>query len=411
MADLFGDYDVEHEFLGACLSDPSVVEDSTLTGEDFENPHIGRIFERCRERARLGLGVSQALLSEDFPDHVSFIWGTTDSLYTVSRAQWNEDAIHNRSRRRRLKMAAQRIVGIAEGNESENLVDRARMELDSIESGGRRVVSMVEDVREVLAKHREDVRLVPSPWDGLNKTIGGFGAGRMYVFGARPGVGKSALAAQAAYTLARDGAVVFATMEMDKGEVYSRIIAQQASIYHGGLKADSPEYMRAQEESWLADQVRDIRVVDDGTQSVASIRSVVRSVNRETPVVGVIVDYIHLLTTPDSKQNEVARIADITRGLKQLAMDFKVPVIALSQLNRNVSGRIDPKPTLADLRGSGSIEQDADVVVFLYRDTEVVDPFNQTVNVYVGKNRQGASFVDFELEWQPEFVRAVDGRQ
>ena len=125
-------------------------------------------------------------------------------------------------------------------------------------------------------------------------------------------------------------------------------------------------------------------------------------------VAGVIVDYIHLLSEP-GVDNEVQRIAAITRGLKQLAMDFKVPIIALSQLNRQVSGRENPRPNLGDLRGSGAIEQDGDCVIFLYKDTsEGEAAMNRTINVYVGKNRQGASFIDFPLEWQGDFVRAVD---
>lgn len=400
----------EQAFLGACLTDQTILEDATVVGADFDNPLVGRVFDRARERLAAGEGVSQALLAEDFPDQMRMIWGTTDYVNEVALADHHERTIHEHSMRRRLKSAAIYIAGIADGNETDRMVERARAELDGIESVGSHIVSMRDDMREVMADFRKQVDLVPSPWAEVNGTIGGFGPGRMYVFGARPGVGKSALAAQAAYTLALGGAVIFATMEMDKAEVYGRILSQQAEVYYGGLKATASDFIRAREEAWTANEVRDIRVIDKGTQSVASIRSAVRSVQRETPVAGVVVDYIHLMTASGgASQNEVNRIAEITRGLKQLAMDFKIPVIALSQLNRNVSGRIDPKPTLADLRGSGSIEQDSDVVIFLYRDTEVSGRNqDQVINVHVGKNRQGPSNVDLELVWQGDFVRAVD---
>jgi replicative DNA helicase len=404
-----GRVDIEQAFIGACLSDPKVLADATVGVGDFENPTYANIWQRMLERQTKRVGVSQALLAEDLPQYTREIWESTDYLSEMALATHHEQSIKDRATRRLLKMAAIRIASIADAGDMDDIVDRARAEVDlALRGDGQRVVSMLTDVREVLAKHREHITLIPSPWHELNNVIGGFGPGRMYVFGARPGVGKSALASQIAYSLAADGPVIFATMEMDKGEVYERILSQQAQIYYGGLKATSPDFLLARQEQWLANEVRDIRVLDQGTQTVASIRAAVRSASRDGKVAGVIVDYIHLLSEP-GVDNEVQRIASITRQLKQLAMDFKVPIIALSQLNRQVSGRENPRPNLGDLRGSGAIEQDGDCVIFLYKDTSEGEAvMNRTINVYVGKNRQGASFIDFPLEWQGDFVRAVD---
>lgn len=190
--------------------------------------------------------------------------------------------------------------------------------------------SMLNDAPAVLAEMRKSVKVYPSPWQTLNDTISGFAPKRMTVIGARPGIGKSAVVTQIAYELASHGPVVVATMEMDKGEVHSRIVSQQAGIYYGGMGAQPREFLAAREAEWLRTKLRDVRVIDSGTQTVQSIRAAVRATAGEQPVAGVIVDYIHLLTTPTRIDNETQRINEITRSLKQLAMDLHVPVIALS---------------------------------------------------------------------------------
>lgn len=405
---IFGAIDVELAYLGACLSDMPALEESTLIPDDFENPRYGKLFARLQERLVKHLGVSQVLLAEDYAndnDMFRIIWSSTDALSELLLWQDHEDAIRDRAVRRKLQAAAVRIADLAKGGEAATIVDQARAAIDA--AAGRvevRTTSMRDDFDEVLQAHRQQVNLVPSPWRELNETIGGFGPGRVYTVGARPGVGKSAIATQIAYELAGQGPVVFATMEMDKGEVYSRIISQQAEVYYGSNNAPVSDYALAKEREWLRQRVRDIRVMDAGTQTVAGIRAAVRAANHDAPVAGVVVDYIHLLSTPVPIENEVQRISEITRSLKQLSMDMKVPVIALSQLNRAGD---EGRPALKHLRGGGSIEQDSDVVMFLYRDENSADP-NAAVSVFVAKNRQGPPFVGFDLQWQGEFVRAVD---
>jgi len=396
--------DVEFAYLGAAMTDPEVLESTSLTGSDFSDPTAMRIFEALLDRHGRHLGVSQALMSDALPNDAVVIWSATDNVSDVVNWSFNEQAIRDRSTRRKLTDAASRISQAAmSSSEVDHVIEFARSEMDRATANDeRKAVSMLADAKEVLAELRKAVKVYPSPWKTLNDTITGFAPGRMTVVGARPGVGKSAVASQIAYELASHGPVVFATMEMDKGEVYSRIVSQQAGIYYGGMTGQLPEFLAAREEAWLREQVRDIRVLDSGTQTVQSIRAAVRATAREQPVAGVVVDYIHLLTTPQRIENETQRINEITRSLKQMAMDLHVPVIALSQLNR---GGDTGMPSLRDLRGSGGIEQDADAVIFLYRDEDTAD---HQLMVHVAKNRQGPNFVTFPLDWQGEFVRAVD---
>lgn len=407
MDEFFNPADAELSFIGSCFWYPEQLDETTLVGDDFDNPAYGNIFDRMLERHRTNLGVSQLLLIEDLPKLERDIWRSTDYTSELHAGSALEELVHRRALKRRLQQASIRIAQAAQSVSSrEEIIDSVRAEIDAATSVdfGSAASSMRDDVRAVLAEHRSSVTLIPSPWRAVNEIITGFGPGRMYVIGARPGVGKSAVALQIAYALAASGPVIFASLEMDKGEVYARVLAQQTELYYGDMgRTDVPEWYSERENRWLSENVRDIRVIDAGTQTVQSIRAAVRQASRDGKVGGLVVDYIHLLTSKDG-ENETTRIAAITRGLKQLAMDFKIPVIALSQLNRAVSSRPDGRPNLSDLRGSGAIEQDGDVVMFLYRDEAETD----AIHGYVAKNRQGAAFTEFHLEWQGEFVRAVD---
>lgn len=397
--------DIEMAYLGAAMTIPEVLEVTSLRPDQFESVVCWTVFEAMLERHERGQGVSQSTMSELFPKWDREIWSATNSMSDVVAWASHEDGIKLRAMRRTVRAAALRLQQVADAPEADmdTIVDVVQATTaETLSADERKATSMLSDARTVLAEMRKAVKVYPSPWKTLNDTIAGFAPGRMTVIGARPGIGKSAVATQIAFELASHGPVIVATMEMDKGEVYSRIVSQQAGIYYGGMTGPLPDFLAAREDHWLTTQLRDVRVIDSGTQTVQSIRAAVRATAREQPVAGVVVDYIHLLTTPQRIENETQRINEITRSLKQMAMDLKVPVIALSQLNR---GGDTGMPSLRDLRGSGGIEQDADAVIFLYRDE---DTAAHQLQVHVAKNRQGPNFITFPLDWQGDFVRAVD---
>lgn len=397
--------DIEMAYLGAAMTIPEVLEVTSLRPDQFESIVCWTVFEAMLERHERGQGVSQSTMSELFPKWDREIWSATNSMSDVVAWASHEDGIKLRAMRRTVRAAALRLQQVADAPEADmdTIVDVVQATTaETLSADERKATSMLSDARTVLAEMRKAVKVYPSPWKTLNDTIAGFAPGRMTVIGARPGIGKSAVATQIAFELASHGPVIVATMEMDKGEVYSRIVSQQAGIYYGGMTGPLPDFLAAREDHWLTTQLRDVRVIDSGTQTVQSIRAAVRATAREQPVAGVVVDYIHLLTTPQRIENETQRINEITRSLKQMAMDLRVPVIALSQLNR---GGDTGMPSLRDLRGSGGIEQDADAVIFLYRDE---DTAAHQLQVHVAKNRQGPNFITFPLDWQGDFVRAVD---
>lgn len=393
----------ELAYLGACMTIPDVIERTTLIGDMFENPRYGVVFDKIRERHAAGLGYTQATMSELLPDNARELWEATDLPAEVAAWEFHEDGIRLRALRRAVSAAGMRLIQAAEAPEADADVFASVLQQvhdETMAQDQRSSVSMIDDAAAVLAAARTRVQLFPTPFRALNEVIGGFAPGRMTVIGARPGVGKSAISTQIAYDLAAHGPVVLATMEMDKGEVYQRIIAQQAEVYYGS-RGLAPHDERKEAE-FVRTGMRDIRVIDSGTQTVQSIRAAVRAASKHQPVTGVVVDYIHLLSTPNRIENETQRINEITRSLKQLAMDLKVPVIALSQLNRE--GDVG-RPILKHLRGSGGIEQDADVILFLYRDQSTQE---HELLLDVAKNRQGANNRTIILGWQPQFVRAVD---
>lgn len=401
--------DVESSLLEGLFLKPEKIDDVTVNGDDFENIRLGLIFDRMRERHRNKQGVTKPLLCEDFPEDVATIWTLDESEGNAYVVEANAAAVKERAIRRKLREAASKITEWSKDATLDELTDKARAEVDAaVSMRETRVTSMLTDIHSTLAEHRSVSAATPSPWRELNEIMRGFIPGRMYIVGARPAVGKSAFASQIAYELAATGPVIFATMEMEKGEVYDRIIAQQAGVYYGGLTNGSPsEFLKQREDQFLKTGLRDIRVLDQGTQTVQGIRAAARSAQRDGNLAGIVVDYIHLLAG-GSKENETQRIGEISRSLKQLAMDLKVPVIALSQLNRAVTNRMDGKPTLADLRGSGAIEQDGDVAIFLYKDVDAEgNAMNDSLHVFIAKNRQGPANVGFELQWQGDFVRAM----
>ena len=238
-------------------------------------------------------------------------------------------------------------------------------------------------------------RLAPTPWAGINDRIGGWRPGALHVVGARPGAGKTILGLQAAYALAHHGPVAVSSLEMPRREVHTRLLAHAAQVPLGHLngqgRPDGAEWDRI---ARAAGVLRNLPVsIDDRPDvTVWDVASHARLLARRGPLAGVVVDYMQLMSTPRGERrprHEV--VAEQSRRLKVLAGTLDCPVIALSQLNRASQGRADLRPSLADLRESGAIEQDADVVLLLHVPLEGGVPDQGRLDVLVAKNRHGTT--------------------
>jgi replicative DNA helicase len=218
-----------------------------------------------------------------------------------------------------------------------------------------------------------DVTGIPSGFRDLDRLTSGFQPGNLVILAARPSMGKSALALCIAANLGvRDSTpVALFTLEMSKAEVTQRLMCSEAKV-----ESDRVRSGKLTQEDWprltaACDKLMKapIYVDDTGSITMMELRSKARRLKAREPGLGlIVVDYLQLMTSGGTVENRVQEVSQISRNLKVLARDLDVPILALSQLSRAVEQRSDKKPILSDLRESGSIEQDADLVLFVYRD-------------------------------------------
>jgi replicative DNA helicase len=272
-------------------------------------------------------------------------------------------------------------LGWERPGETSELVDRAEQILfdlsqEKATSEFSHIEMLLKDSFERITQLYEsgaDVTGVPSGFRDLDRITSGFQEGNLIVLAARPSMGKSALGLGVAANLGvrKNVPVALFTLEMSKAEVTQRLMCSEAKVESqrlrtGKLSADDwPRLTAACDKLAKAP----IYVDDTGSITMMEIRSKARRLKSKHPDLGlIIVDYMQLMTSGTSAENRVQEVSQISRSLKVLARDLDVPIVALSQLSRAVEQRHDKRPILSDLRESGSIEQDADIVMFIYRD-------------------------------------------
>jgi replicative DNA helicase len=272
-------------------------------------------------------------------------------------------------------------LGWERPGETTELVDRAEQILFDLSQ--EKAISEFSHIEALLKESFEritqlyesgaDVTGIPSGFRDLDRVTSGFQEGNLIIMAARPSMGKSALGLGVALNLAvrRNVPVGLFTLEMSKSEVTQRLMCSEAKVESqrlrtGKLSADDwPRLTAACDKLAKAP----IYVDDTGSITMMEIRSKARRLKSKHPELGlIIVDYLQLMTSGTSAENRVQEVSQISRSLKVLARDLDVPIVALSQLSRAVEQRHDKRPILSDLRESGSIEQDADIVMFIYRD-------------------------------------------
>lgn len=284
----------------------------------------------------------------------------------------------------------------------------------------RQVLDKYYDHIEYLYQHQEDIIGIPTGLADLDKLLGGLQRSDMVIIAGRPGMGKTSLALSVALQAARRHRkrVAMFSLEMSDEQLVQRLISAETGIDSQRLRLG-----RIQEDEWptfmqatdlLANT--DIFIDDTPAISVLELRTKARRLHAEHGLDLLIVDYLQLMRGDMRSENRQQEISFISRSLKALARELNIPILALSQLSRQVESRHDKRPMLSDLRESGSIEQDADVVLFIYRD-EVYDPdteFPNIAEIIVAKHRSGptgifsiyfkkhlAQFVDLEVKRRP----------
>lgn len=261
----------------------------------------------------------------------------------------------------------------------------------------------------------------------LNNLIVGLKPAGLYVVGARPGVGKTVVGLQLAWEIARTDDVLFFSLEMDKADLLKRVTASELNIDLGLLERGSLTLTQKQQIDDLITGLNSRLVVaDQGGQTVAQLRSYLIAVKAKRDVKVVVVDYLQLISASNPRAPKYEQISQISIDLKNLAKEFGVAVVALAQLNRRVDNKPDDKPNASDLRDSGQIEQDADVIVMLSRkqseqdvakDNSILKGLNadklafgqkSLITFDVVKNRHGATgFFDALFEGQYSRVAEI----
>ena len=298
-----------------------------------------------------------------------------------------------------LALAEQRFADISEEKKDVQLYqlgDVAKAEI-------ARLTEMEKDETGKFAPVRVGI-------SSLDNFIGGLNNSDLFILAARPGVGKTSLALNMAYNIAMSSqynprkSVAFFSLEMSKEQLARRIISSACRIESEKLRLG-----KLDKEDWDAllkvwhDDLRHVNFFIDETGNLTALN--MKSKLRKVPNLGlVVIDYLQLMTSSTHSDNRVQQLSEITRSLKLMAKELNVPVILLSQLSRGIEKRDDPTPQLSDLRDSGSIEQDADVVIFLSRDYYEKDAAQKNVcTVHVAKNRHG-SVGKVTLNWDGKYT-------
>jgi len=335
---------------------------------------------------------------------------------TVSGVKCHAEMVSDGARARRMAELGRWVTQRAEeagGGVSDVLTEAMDKLLDiSGESSSRGPVSAQERLPEIMRvaeeKHRSggDIPGVKTGLLALDKMLLGLRGGQLIVLAARTGMGKTALALNAAdNVLKNEGTgVLFVSLEMSADELVQRVVASESWINLQRIISGSMDRQDWVEFTDACGRIHEragrLLINDSGTQSPATVRADVQRARARGPIGLVVVDYLQLLSSGAGGRNDgrTVEVSRISRALKAMARDFNVPVLALSQLSRAIDSRPDHTPRLSDLRESGSIEQDADVVLFIHHNED-------DSTVYVAKNRSGPVGAVNGLTFKKECVR------
>jgi len=308
----------------------------------------------------------------------------------------------------------------SEGRSVSDLVDMAEQRVFEIADRGQRrgvgfkalkdVLPATIDRLDELSHSDADITGVPTGFAEMDRMTAGLQRGDLVIVAGRPSMGKTTLAINIAENAAIGAglpAAIF-SMEMSAEQLTFRMIGSIGRVNQSNLRRGklSPEDWSRIDSAVSMMQAAPIYIDDSPGLTPTEVRARARRLKREHGLGLIVVDYLQLMQVSGTAENRATEISEISRSLKALAKELEVPVIALSQLNRSVEQRVDKKPVMSDLRESGAIEQDADVIVFIYRE-EVYDketPRRGVADIIIGKQRNGP-VGEFHLTFLGEFTK------
>jgi replicative DNA helicase len=402
----------EQATLGGILIDPDGITklEVRISSEDFYEPRHKMIFEAIESLYESSkpvdmLTVAEALKCSSKIDTIGgmgYLMDLTSATPTSANLNYYAQIVSQKSILRNIIRVGEEIAGMGytEGIDSNTALNTAEKKIFEISMKKRAVgftplsgiVGPVMDKLSEIHERGEGLTGIPSGFADLDRMTAGFQPSDLVILAARPSVGKTSLGVNIACNLARIGkAVALFSLEMSKESLAQRIISAEASI-----NAQEMRRGNLSENSWRAmaqnlGKISEMPIYIDDTADLSTLelRAKARKLAIDKDIKMIIVDYLQLLHTKHRIDNRVQEVSEITRSLKGLARELNVPVIVQSQLSRSIEQRQDQRPVLSDLRESGSIEQDADVVMFLSRPTSEQERQQGIVNLILAKQRNG----------------------
>jgi replicative DNA helicase len=413
----------EVSVLGACLisSDAVTVALELLKPDDFYRNAHRVVFEAIQALSTASEPVDAVTVTEWLSRHgrldevggAAALYDLTDQVPTAANAAYYARIVRDRSLLRHLIEAGGKVtqLGYEPTDDALASVDRAESIVYELsQTGGSKELEPLNKLLsetfaniEKLSLQRSEVTGLATGFDDLDRITAGLQKQNLVIIAARPSMGKSGLALGIAEYVAIDTRrpVLLFSLEMSRTEIVNRMLSSQARIDSGRLRTGRLDDSHWRTLSEALGRMNDAPLYIDDTASITmlEIRAKARRLHQRMKkdkggLSLIIVDYLQLMSSGPSRRsdNRVQEVAEFSRGLKMLAKELDVPVIALSQLSRQPESRTDKRPMLSDLRESGSIEQDADIVGFIYRD-EVYDsdsPDKGTAELIIAKHRNGA---------------------
>ena len=404
------DLAAEISVLGSILIDPDAIIQvaESLTPEDFYEPSHKLIYEAMvilfEKRQPIDAVTLVAQLKKN--KYLTKVGGAAAIAKLTNEVSSSSNVVHYAKlvseasmRRRMISMAAELgELAFDESQEARDILDTTEQKMFAIsQTQDRDAFIPIKDTLAESFERLDEMQRNPGSLRGistgladLDKILAGFQKSNLIVLAARPGMGKTALALNVAHHAAVVGKkkVGFFSLEMSKEELVDRLLVAQADIDAWKLKTgrlDQQDFMKLSDAMGvLADS--QIFIDDKPGMSIFEMRTKARRLTMEHGLDLLVVDYLQL-AHGRTKDNRVQEVAEISQGLKNIARELKIPVLAVSQLSRAIESRGEKTPQLSDLRESGSIEQDADAVMFLYRRD---DDIRESINLKIAKHRHGS---------------------
>ncbi len=419
--------EAERGVLGSILidSDGIVQISDLLSAEDFYEPAHAKIYETMLALSLASKAIDLLTVREALDDRGvlgdiggnSYLAGLADTTYSSANIYQYAQIVKNKSILRKLIRAGNEIIqyGYDEETDINKLLERTEQSIFRVTQTF--IQNRLVHIRDILnLRYEEFAEIHENPdllkdgmtyagFTGVDGMLGGFKPGDMVVIAARPSMGKTAFMLNMAQNMGKNGKnVAVFSLEMSKEQLTDRLIASVMGVDSWRLqKGELPD----EEFARMGDALEElshanIYIDDSPLGNLLEIKSKSRRLKMESGLDCVMIDYLQLMSG-GNPLNRVQEISEISRGIKGLARELEVPIIALSQLSRAVESRTSKEPVLSDLRESGSIEQDADVVMMLYREDyyeEVIDSERQGIlSIFVRKNRNGPTgMIDLKFE-------------